>query len=416
VKSLSIKPTRLISALIIGALVINIGCRSEGQIAPMNAQDVQEGSESGHLDLYFIADTGRTCFLEKVTRDIGKGSADPVNAINELIKGPERESGLLPVLPFQTRVNALTVENGVCTIDFSKELITCADEMKHGAVYEMLALGAIANTLTSLPGIESVQMRIEGMQSGTIESHNIEELWGNYRLPSSLYRNESIIGNRTSSPPKWMMIDRIALAEAYGWREITKGNTSSNKIAFTFDGGGGIRGAGTILDALKRHGVNSTFFLTGQFIHDYPQVVKRIIEDGHEIGSHSFSHPDFARTGESLKDQLEATEAILKEHSPYNLKPYFRFPYGSRNQSLLAQLRSCGYISIYWTVDTLGWEDGASPENVYNRAKGAISPGAIVLMHLDSTADAQALSWLLDDLATLGYQAVTLSELLATNN
>lgn len=365
------------------------------------------------LNLYFIRSEGGQSYLELLEREVQSNELPALQAIIELIRGPQGEEGLRPVLPPAVQVLDIRVEGGVCVLDLSKEAITCANQIGPSATTEELVLGAITNTLTEFEGILQVRLLIEGAQSGLIDGQQIEDFWGHIRLPALLSRDTSIIGRRRIQPPRWSSIDRITLAEAWGWREISRGNQSSPRIAFTFDGGASNSGAASILDTLADTGVHSTFFLTGEFLEIYPDTVNRILKEGHEVGNHSYNHPDLVRTNESLGNQIARTETAFARFSDLSLKPYFRFPYGSRNAALLDELNALGYLSVFWTVDSLGWQNGMSAESVYNRVMNGAGPGVIVLMHLDPIADSQALPGLIRDLRSKGYEIVSLTELLS---
>ncbi len=384
----------------------NSGGSSSGEMGP-------ETDDMMTLNLYFIRSEEGQSYLEMLQREVQSSELPPRQAIIELIRGPQGEGGLKPVLPPSVQVLDIRIEGGVCVLDLSKEAITCANQIGPSATTEEIVLGAIANTLTEFEDIQQVRLLIEGAQSGLIDGQQIESFWGHIKLPALLSRDASIIGRRPIQPPKWSSIDRINLAEAWGWQEIIRGNQSSPRLAFTFDGGASNSAAASILDTLADMRVSSTFFLTGEFIEKYPDTVSRILKEGHEAGNHTYNHPDFVRTNESLSDQIARTETAFAGFSGLSLKPYFRFPYGSRNAALLNELNALGYLSVFWTVDSLGWQNGMSAESVYNRVMNGAGPGVIVLMHLDPLADAQALPGLIRDLRSRGYEIVSLTELLS---
>lgn len=213
--------------------------------------------------------------------------------------------------------------------------------------------------------------------------------------------------------PSWRTVDRNALAASLGWGEVTSGNKAGVKIALTFDAGSGGEPVPAILDALKAAGIHSTFFLTGQFADTYPDIVKRIAGEGHELGNHSYTHPRFTTiTPEEARSQVERTEARVLELTGLSTKPYFRFPYGSSNTALVKQLNDMGYLSVFWTLDTLDWEPGITPEQIIARVSRA-GPGTIVLLHCGSAQEAQALPVVIGNLRAAGYEPVTLTEALS---
>jgi peptidoglycan/xylan/chitin deacetylase (PgdA/CDA1 family) len=391
-------------------------------LAGCGSSRVQSGTSTGHeakppdtavVELYFIRNENDQSYLEKELREVPAEEDQALQVVEELIKGPAKAGGLKPVLPPDTRVLGLQVQDGTCTLNLSGEAITGAAAIGPCASTEKLVLGALANTLTEIAGITQVRLLIEGSQDGPLSNGMlIENFWGHIKLPALLMRDENLIGRKQKQPPFWSTVDRRALAQAWGWGEISRGNRSKPCIAFTFDGGAGNSMASYILDTLKDYGVNPTFFLTGQFMHSYPETVKRILEEGHEVASHSYSHPDFLKTGADLGEQISRTEREFSVFSSLTLKPYFRFPYGSRNRALIEQLKEIGYLGVFWTLDTGGWSDGVSSSTVYSRVMNSAAPGAIILMHLDSAPDAQALPELLRDLGARGYRMTSLTEAL----
>lgn len=232
--------------------------------------------------------------------------------------------------------------------------------------------------------------------------------------PVSVPRAEAGVAPEPAPPqPAWRTVDRNALAALLGWGEVTSGNKAGAEIALTFDAGSGGERAPAILDALKSAGIHSTFFITGQFADTYPAIVKRIADEGHELGNHSYSHLRFTTiTSEEAQSQVERTEARVVELTGITTKPYFRFPYGSSNGALVKQLNELGYLSVFWTLDTLDWETKTTPENIIARVSRA-GPGTIVLMHCDSPQEAVALPTVIGNLRAAGYEPVTLTEVLS---
>ena len=138
---------------------------------------------------------------------------------------------------------------------------------------------------------------------------------------------------------------------------ISNGSLKQKEIAFTFDAGSdavGIR----ILDILKKHHVKATFFLTGKWAEKFPSYARRIVNEGHEIGNHTYSHPDAVTISSSnLKLEMSQAEQAIKTASGKSPRPYFRFPYGSYDTSSLKIVGETGYpYSIQWSLDTIDWQ------------------------------------------------------------
>lgn len=200
-------------------------------------------------------------------------------------------------------------------------------------------------------------------------------------------------------------------------REVDRGSSSRKMVALTFDAGSSAEPTLRILEALAKHGVRCTFFLTGKWIERYPQIARQIVAEGHELGNHSWSHPPFTTlSDEQIREQLRQTEEIALRVCGSSTKPLFRPPYGDRDQRVRAVVAQEGYLTIYWTIDSLdSVKKGITPSEIFSRVTRLMRPGAIVLMHCGSDATADALPDLLEWLRREGYEAVTVSKLLAAS-
>jgi peptidoglycan/xylan/chitin deacetylase (PgdA/CDA1 family) len=213
--------------------------------------------------------------------------------------------------------------------------------------------------------------------------------------------------------PEWQSVDRIELAQSLGWREISTCNTSSRCVALTFDVDGEPTTAAVILDILRAYNVQCTFFVPGGFADSCPSLVKRMADEGHEVASHSYSHPDFASiSAERRYSEITMADTAISRITGYSPKPYFRFPYGSRNSAILSQLNSLGYLSVYWDIDPSDYT-GISADALYTRVMSQIHPGAIVIMHtFYASQKANGLPAIIQSLRAMGYEPVTITEAL----
>ncbi|SDN79811.1 LysM peptidoglycan-binding domain-containing protein [Alkalicoccus daliensis] len=204
-------------------------------------------------------------------------------------------------------------------------------------------------------------------------------------------------------------------AEAASSKFIVKGNTSSKVVALTFDDGADGTNINKILNTLSNHNVKATFFLTGKGVEHHPQSIKNIAAQGHEIGNHSYSHPDFTTISASkIKTELEKTEAIVKRVTGKTTKPIFRAPYGATNSAVLKAVGEAGYThTLHWDIDTIDWR-GLSKTQVLNKVVNNVQPGSIVLMHTGAGAPGTpaALPDMIKQLKAKGYKFVTISEML----
>lgn len=196
-------------------------------------------------------------------------------------------------------------------------------------------------------------------------------------------------------------------------KEIYRGRTDENHIILTFDGGSGSESTREILSALEKHKVKSTFFLTGKWIENNPLLTILIHGDGHEIFSHTYNHPYLTSiTDDEIRKELRDTESILFKLLGISSKPYFRPPYGDRDERVLKVASSEGYQSVYWTVDAMDWmeSEGETDASVMNRIKSTLSPGNIYLMHLGDGITGRIMDELLTYLESKNYKVSSLTQ------
>ncbi len=195
--------------------------------------------------------------------------------------------------------------------------------------------------------------------------------------------------------------------------EIDSGDTGRPRIALTFDAGGPSDPTSRILGILAKHQVHVTFFVTGDWANQNPDLVHRIHNDGHEIGNHTMHHVDLRTlSDEQVCSELNQADQVISNLTGVTTLPYYRPPYGSRDtrvRNLAAQL---GYRTIYWTVDTLDWQPAATPDSITKIVMDHLSNGVIILMHAGSQVESETLDGLMTKIELTGYQIVTLSQVL----
>lgn len=187
--------------------------------------------------------------------------------------------------------------------------------------------------------------------------------------------------------------------------------TTGNKvIALTFDDGPGPYTA-HLLDVLDQYGAKATFFLIGSKVSSQANVVRSIHARGHQLGNHSWSHPELPKLPvNQIAGEIDRTNDAIKQATgvtPAILRP----PYGAVNGVVLEQLRLRGMSSILWSVDTRDWADRNS-EIVCSRAVAGARPGAIILMHDIHQTSVNAVPCILSALKQQGYSFVTVQGLL----
>jgi peptidoglycan/xylan/chitin deacetylase (PgdA/CDA1 family) len=204
---------------------------------------------------------------------------------------------------------------------------------------------------------------------------------------------------------------------------VRKGDPNQRVVFFTFDAGADAGFTAQILDILTANGVVAGFGVTGRWAERNPDLLRRIVEEGHHLINHSYDHPSF--TGRSTNtspltqtqrwEQLDRTESIVNELANVSTKPYFRPPYGDHDESVNADLYARGYAyNVLWTVDSLGW-NGLPAEQIVERCLGQAEPGAIYVFHVGSASqDAAALQTIIDGLRETGYSIGSVATLVAS--
>lgn len=195
---------------------------------------------------------------------------------------------------------------------------------------------------------------------------------------------------------------------------LTLDTKSDGKVLYlTFDCGYEYNNLSSkILDILKEKGVPAAFFCTLHHIKDQPELIARMINEGHIVGNHSTNHPSFAEINRTkMVREIEECENYLRENFGYAAK-FFRFPAGEYNDSALDEINSMGYKSIFWSVAYADW-DVKSPKGKDYAVKTVMArlhPGAVILLHSVSQDNADALGEIIDKARSEGYEFKALDE------
>lgn len=229
------------------------------------------------------------------------------------------------------------------------------------------------------------------------------------------------------------------------------GATAKKLIALTFDGGSHGNAADAILDTLRSRNVKTTMFLTGGFIRKYPELVKKILADGHEVGNHTNSHPHLTAwetsrrhatlpeiSSELIGRELAAANRSFREVTGTDMRPFWRAPYGEKNDQICGWAQQYGYLHVGWkqarswreNFDTNDWiPDPETPgyhtlDETFQKfseladAQPFGMNGAIILMHLGTMRKAEGehvhyiLGKIIDMLKEKGYDLVPVSVLI----
>jgi len=200
---------------------------------------------------------------------------------------------------------------------------------------------------------------------------------------------------------------------------VQKGSAGRPWVALTLDAGASADPVPGMLATLREHHVRLTFFLTGKWIEDNPELTRQIIADGHEIANHSFNHPDLRKlSDDAIRKELVDTEALLDETAGgASMRPFFRPPFGAYDTRVLRLVEAEGYVPIYWTFDSLdSVGEPKTADFLLDRITNHLPPeqlrGAIILAHCGSQPTADALPRILDRFAEMGIEVKKLSEVL----
>jgi peptidoglycan-N-acetylglucosamine deacetylase len=196
---------------------------------------------------------------------------------------------------------------------------------------------------------------------------------------------------------------------------------SAGQIAvLTFDAGADRGYAEDILDVLAAEGIKASFGMTGHWAELNPDLILRIVNEGHGLINHTWTHGSFTgySTGQGpmpsadRRTELVRTENLIRDIAGVELQPYFRPPYGDYDDSVLLDLAASGYtVNVMWTIDTLGW-NGLTAEQINQRVWDGLAPGAIILMHVGAQSqDAVALPDMIAGLRERGYSFATVDDL-----
>jgi peptidoglycan/xylan/chitin deacetylase (PgdA/CDA1 family) len=231
--------------------------------------------------------------------------------------------------------------------------------------------------------------------------------------------------------------------------DFSRGNTAARQLALTFDADDQSEPRLQLLDILEQRRVRTTFFLTGRFIEAFPDIVRRIVRDGHEVGNHSYDHPELTMPGSNgqqatrptvtkamFQEQLRLTERVFTATTGARMVPLWRAPGGEHNEQIRGWAAELGYVHVGWTQDSETGESLDSLDWVAEQRSGRFftpaqirtrllnfgdtrtigANGGIALFHLGSlrTPDAavdQELGAIIDGFRDRGYELVRVSEL-----
>lgn len=191
--------------------------------------------------------------------------------------------------------------------------------------------------------------------------------------------------------------------------------TDEKVIYLTFDAGYENGNTPAILEALKKHDASATFFVVGNYLETSPELVKRMVEEGHIVGNHTYHHPDMSKISDkqSFEKELKDLENLYTQVTGQTMKKYYRPPQGKYSENNLKMAQEMGYKTFFWSLAYVDWYQDKQPskEEAFKKLLGRIHPGAIVLLHSTSDTNGAILDELLTKWEEMGYHFATLDDI-----
>lgn len=288
-------------------------------------------------------------------------------------------------------------------------------DLKKTVLYTSLGVGCMAVLLAAaaaplgkiLPG-GHVSV-LDGTGEKQNENQAVETAAdGNWGL-SFQQQGQAPVGNAT---PEY-----LAKYNAYYIAGAAAGKDEGDKkpIYLTFDSGYENGYTAEILDILKEKKVPAAFFLVGNYIEENPELVKRMVAEGHIVGNHTMHHPDMSAIAdeEAFKEEITELEETYKTVVGKEIPKFYRPPQGKYSEANLQQAYRLGYTTLFWSLAYVDWLENNQPDETesINLLNKRIHPGAIVLLHSTSKTNSKILAQLIDDWKEQGYEFRSVSEL-----
>lgn len=208
----------------------------------------------------------------------------------------------------------------------------------------------------------------------------------------------------------------VSAAELAKYNAYYVGDAQDKVIYLTFDAGYENGNTEPILDALKKHNAPATFFVVGHYLESAPELVKRMLEEGHTVGNHTYHHPDMSSISdqEAFAKEMNDVAALYQEITGQEMVNYYRPPQGKYSTENLKMAQELGYATFFWSLAYVDWYQDKQPthEEAFDKLLSRIHPGAIVLLHSTSQTNGEIMDELLTKWEEMGYTFKPLSEIL----
>ena len=209
-------------------------------------------------------------------------------------------------------------------------------------------------------------------------------------------------GKDGARPTGTATIEELAEYDAY-----YVADTKEKIIYLTFDCGYENGNTQAILDALKKHNAPAAFFVVGHYLESAPELVKRMVQEGHSVGNHTYHHPDMTAISDKavFQKEMDDVRTLFKEVTGEELAMYYRPPQGKYSLANLQQAKELGYSTYFWSLAYVDWNVDAQPshEEAFDKLTRRVHPGAIVLLHTTSKTNGEIMDELLTKWEEMGY-------------
>lgn len=193
------------------------------------------------------------------------------------------------------------------------------------------------------------------------------------------------------------------------------GNTNEKCVYLTFDAGYEAGFTNTILDVLKKHNIHAAFFVVGPYIKSNPEIVKKMVDEGHIVGNHTNTHPNMSKlsTFEDYTKEMKPVEELFLNTTGKEIDKFYRPPQGVFSFKNLEDAQNYGYTTVFWSLAHVDWNTNNQPshEKALSTLLGRVHNGSIILLHVTSKTNSEILDEFITNLKNQGYTFKTLDEI-----
>ncbi len=286
-------------------------------------------------------------------------------------------------------------------------MCSCSADMPDGEITEMTTAENVAGktrkktsaTYTGYPALEQVTLKCADPENSRgLATAKISHSYGVAK----------------DGKPHQISVDSEKFFESKNYKAVTYDTKAQGKVLYlTFDCGYDNGYTDKILDTLKQKNVKAAFFCTVDEMKSAPEVIARMIKEGHIVGNHSTTHPSFDEISRSeMTKEIGDCDNYLRSNFGYT-SPYFRFPKGEYSECALELVGSLGYTSVFWSLSYADWDTKAQKgaDYAFEKVTSRLHPGAIILLHAVSSDNAGAMARIIDYAREQGYEFKSLDDL-----